>query len=174
MQLDGRDSLTRPVKALIPERGGGWSLEVFGVSVCGRQRCSRPLPPGPCVRRPRVLWSLHTVRQRPRRRKPSGAGLAGPARATASLTGAASSSGGPSGWPRGRRPQTLPCPDRRQRALGEVRCRMTVRTPESMHICFSVFVFRKNKSLSLFSRFFCCCFLFFLKIFSSSDVRAGS
>lgn len=97
-QLGGLDSLTGWFKGRFPECGEqGFSGGLWNVRVRPAAAAPDPSPPVHCVRSPRlkmtpVLWSLYTVQQRPRRRKPSGARPEGMGRAgaVASLTGAAS------------------------------------------------------------------------------------
>lgn len=188
----GRGSLTRLVKEPISRTGGvGWSLESLECPRAAGQSAPDPLPPGRCVRSPRLKWRprsglctrSNSVHGEGNPQEPGLAARAGPGQGhslphrSASFLRRPRVGCGPGTGPEGRGPlgaPFLPCSDRRQQVLGESDAEITVRTPESMHICFSVFVFRK-KVLFLFSGFFFCFFWFFFKGFSfSSNFRAGS
>lgn len=169
--------------------GRGWSLEVFGMSECSRA----PSPPAPCAVAAMVpkagtaLWSAHrSVASGPGSRQ--GPGLAGrragpgpPSQERPASSGGSPGSAPAPLWvqpgraPRGPEPLgacSTHSPDTGASVRG-VGCEITVRTPESMHVCFC-FPGKKEKVLFLFFIFLLFFFLAFLNFSFSSNFRPGS
>lgn len=153
-------------------RGGGGGLwrSLECPSAAGPPSCQRPVQLRPWCPRLAPRSGLHIVQWHPGPGSRQGPGLAG--RAGASLTGAASFLRRPPGsapaplWvqPRASRGPRHPLSRHRcQCALGVGR-EITVRTPESMQVCF-VFQEKKKKSFSCFSSFCCFFVLFFFEFF---------